>query len=127
MSLKLEGIHYIYGQGTEMVVHALNDINIENNNRSEFRNIASKNNVKNLLLLAFIFSILSLFFALIIVSISMNSSPLPSFPFSMTEHMWKFYLFLPLPLASLILGVIYIGQGYKCKKILLQELFVQYY
>ena len=29
MSLKLEGIHYIYGQGTEMVVHALNDINIE--------------------------------------------------------------------------------------------------
>lgn len=29
MSLKLEGIHYIYGQGTEMVVHALKDINIE--------------------------------------------------------------------------------------------------
>ena len=29
MSLKLEGIHYVYGQGTEMVVHALKDINIE--------------------------------------------------------------------------------------------------
>ncbi len=29
MSIKLEGIHYIYGQGTEMVVHALKDINIE--------------------------------------------------------------------------------------------------
>lgn len=29
MSIKLEGINYIYGQGTEMVVHALKDINIE--------------------------------------------------------------------------------------------------
>jgi len=29
MAIKLEGINYIYGQGTEMVVHALKDINIE--------------------------------------------------------------------------------------------------
>lgn len=29
MSIKLEGINYIYGQGTEMVMHALKDINIE--------------------------------------------------------------------------------------------------
>ena len=29
MSIKLEGINYIYGQGTEMVVHALKDIHIE--------------------------------------------------------------------------------------------------
>ena len=29
MSIKLEGINYTYGQGTEMVVHALKDINIE--------------------------------------------------------------------------------------------------
>lgn len=29
MSIKLEGINYLYGQGTEMVVHALKDINIE--------------------------------------------------------------------------------------------------
>ena len=31
MSIKLEGIHYLYGRGTEMVVHALKDINIEIN------------------------------------------------------------------------------------------------
>ena len=31
MSIKLEGINYLYGQGTEMVVHALKDINIEIN------------------------------------------------------------------------------------------------
>ena len=31
MSIKLEGINYVYGQGTEMVVHALKDINIEIN------------------------------------------------------------------------------------------------
>lgn len=29
MSIKLEGINYLYGQGTEMVSHALKDINIE--------------------------------------------------------------------------------------------------
>lgn len=29
MSIKLEGINYLYGQGTEMVVHALKYINIE--------------------------------------------------------------------------------------------------
>lgn len=29
MSIKLEGINYLYGQGTEMIVHALKDINIE--------------------------------------------------------------------------------------------------
>ena len=29
MSIKLEGINYLYGQGTEMMVHALKDINIE--------------------------------------------------------------------------------------------------
>ncbi len=31
MSIKLEGINYLYGQGTEMVVHALKNINIEIN------------------------------------------------------------------------------------------------
>lgn len=31
MSIKLEGINYLYGQGTEMIVHALKDINIEIN------------------------------------------------------------------------------------------------
>ena len=29
MAIKLEGINYIYGQGTEMVVHALKNINLE--------------------------------------------------------------------------------------------------
>ncbi len=29
MSIKLEGIHYIYGQGTELVVDALKDVNFE--------------------------------------------------------------------------------------------------
>lgn len=29
MSIRLEGINYIYGQGTEMVSHALHDVNIE--------------------------------------------------------------------------------------------------
>ena len=29
MAIKLEGINYIYGQGTELVVDALKDVNLE--------------------------------------------------------------------------------------------------
>ena len=88
----------------------------ENNKNLESRSTTLNNNIYNILILTFIFSILSIFIALIIISISMNSSPLPTFPFLMTEHMWKFYLVLPLPLSSFILGLIFVGKGYKCKK-----------
>ena len=34
----------------------------------------------------------------------------------MPENMWRFYLFLPIPLASLILGIIYKRKGFKSTK-----------
>lgn len=69
-----------------------------------------------LLILFFVLSIASIFMALISVAISVNISPLPEFPFTITEYMWEFYLFIPIPLASIVLGIIFKQKGYKCKK-----------
>lgn len=71
-------------------------------------------NIKKLLNVFLILSFLSIMFALITVSISVEISPLPDFPFIMTEHMWKFFLFLPIPIASLVLGIIFRIYKYKC-------------
>lgn len=68
------------------------------------------------LLALFILSIASIWIALIIVAISIQNSPIPDFPLAMVEHMWKFFLVIPIPLTSVVLGFIYIRQGYKCKK-----------
>ena len=51
-----------------------------------------------------------------VVVVSVSSSPLPDFPLVMTEYMWKFFIVVPVPLASIILGFIYLKKGYKCKK-----------
>ena len=72
--------------------------------------------VKTILLVAFIVSIASIWLALMLVAFSVQSSPIPDFPFAMVEHMWKFFLIIPIPLASLILGIIFTTKGYKCKK-----------
>lgn len=72
--------------------------------------------IKTILLVAFIVSIVSPWLALMLVAFSIQSSPLPDFPFTMVEHMWKFFLIIPIPLASLILGIVFIKKGYKTKK-----------
>lgn len=72
--------------------------------------------IKALLIILFILSLGSLYFALWIVSISVEASPIPDFPGAIIDHAWKFFLILPLPLTSTMLGVVYIKKGYKCKK-----------
>lgn len=78
--------------------------------------INTKKSIKRILLISFIISIASIWIALILVAISIQNSPIPNFPFAMVEYMWKFFLIIPLPLASLILGIVFIRKGYKCKK-----------
>ena len=78
--------------------------------------INTKKSIKRILLISFIISIASILIALMLVAISIQNSPIPNFPFAMVEHMWKFFLIIPLPLASLILGIVFIRKGYKCKK-----------
>ena len=72
--------------------------------------------VKIWLLVLFILTLASVHIGLTLVAIGVSRSPIPEFHFGMIWHMWKFYLVLPIPLASVILGVIYIKQGYKCLK-----------
>lgn len=80
------------------------------------KQVFTNSKVKLLLFITFILSILSIFIALAIVAISVEKSPLPEFPLTMVEHMWKFYLMIPLPLLSTVLGIIFINRKYKCKK-----------
>lgn len=72
--------------------------------------------IKALLLAAFILSLLSIFMALITVGISVSLSPLPDFPYNMPEYMWVFFVFIPLPLASAVLGIVFYAKNYRCKK-----------
>ena len=64
--------------------------------------------VKTLLLVMYILSYASLIGALILVRASIITSPLPDFPFTMIEHLWKFYLLVPVPATSAILGIVFI-------------------
>ena len=73
-------------------------------------------NIKIFLLVFFILSIASIHIALMIVGITMLHSPIPGSIVTMVEHMWIFFLFIPIPLASVVLGCVYIRKGYKCLK-----------
>ncbi|MCH5180338.1 MAG: helix-turn-helix transcriptional regulator [Erysipelotrichales bacterium] len=81
-------------------------------------NNSTKNNpmIKILLLVFFILSIASIFLALISVALSLQTSKIPEFMFSMTEYMWIFYVFIPIPVSSIILGFMFLRRKYKCKK-----------
>lgn len=72
--------------------------------------------IRRSLLAMFILSLLSIYIALIATVIAIGASPLPDFDFTMVEYMWIFYLVIPIPLASAILGMVYLGKKYKCKK-----------
>ena len=72
--------------------------------------------IRALLLVLFILSILSFFIAFVIIAISIFSSPIPEFPYTVQEHFWKFFLFLPVTISSTVLGFIFTKKGYRCKK-----------
>lgn len=69
-----------------------------------------------LLKISFLLSILSLFLGLLVVMVVFLASPLPEFVESLSRYVWIFFLFIPLPLASIILGIIFLQKKYKCKK-----------
>ena len=65
---------------------------------------------KNFLLWLFILTIACLWFPLFILA------EFETTPTTFTENMWVFYLFLPIPILSIILGIKYKKVGYKCTK-----------
>lgn len=62
------------------------------------------------LLLLFILSFLSIYMGLALVSATTN------YAHPTTENMWLYFVPLPIPLASLILGIIYKKKGFKATK-----------
>ncbi|MCM1194390.1 MAG: helix-turn-helix domain-containing protein [Firmicutes bacterium] len=72
--------------------------------------------IRTLLLVMFALSLLSMFIAITALVIAVNLSPLPEFDETMIEYMWVFFLIVPIPLSSLILGIIFRTKKYKCTK-----------
>jgi len=72
----------------------------------------NKSTTKTFLLILFILSFFTLYLALFLVSNATSNNANSA----MTENMWLFFLPLPIPLTSLILGVKYKKMGYKATK-----------
>ncbi len=69
-----------------------------------------KNILKTISILLFVLSICTLWGALLSVAMLSGSNQ------AMTENMWVFFLFLPLPIASIVFGFYLKKRGYKYKK-----------
>ena len=81
------------------------------------RNGQKYNPIMNKILLTlFVLSLCSIMFALVSVAICDNFSIYPKCLGTFAENMWIFFLFLPIPVASLVMGFIYRIKGYKCIK-----------
>ena len=76
----------------------------------------TRSSVKTLLLVMFVLSIASIFMALFAVAIAMQLSPIPEYRYTMPEYMWLFLVFIPIPLTSTVLGIVYLAKKYKCLK-----------
>ena len=86
-------------------------LNNETNSRGEAAEfIAGRKTVKAVLLALFILSLFSIYIALALVA-SKTTEVRP-----MVENMWLFFIPLPIPLASLILGIIYKIKGLRVTK-----------
>ena len=64
----------------------------------------------------FILSLCSIFLGLVIVGVSANNAPIPEDPYSMIENMWKMLLIIPIPLGSMIFGIVLTIKHFKCKR-----------
>ncbi|MBQ2717284.1 MAG: helix-turn-helix transcriptional regulator [Clostridia bacterium] len=72
--------------------------------------------IKTLLPVLFILTLASLLLALMSTAIAVETSPIPESPYSMIEYMWLFFVFLPIPITSIVLGFIFLRKKYRCKK-----------
>lgn len=81
-----------------------------NDEREISKSVKNLNAIKVILLLLFIFSFFTLFVALALISIKTTENK------AMIENMWLFFLPLPIPLSSLILGIVYKKKGLKTTK-----------
>ncbi|MBO5867144.1 MAG: hypothetical protein J6Q55_03750, partial [Clostridia bacterium] len=64
----------------------------------------------------FIASIAALPLGIATAGAVVETSPIPTFPYAFFENLWVLLVFLPIPVASAILGVVYKPKKYKCTK-----------
>lgn len=93
----------------ELILKLLN-VPVDENNTPKNKKI------KILLLSMFIASLLSIFLAMMTSAICVQYALFPNFEFVFLEYMWIWLLFLPLPLCSAVLGLVFLAKKYKCKK-----------
>lgn len=93
--LKANSMFYLCGK-SNAGISALNEKNYSTN--------------KKILTALFVASLLSLFIAMIIIML------ISSEEYMFFENLWVFFAFLPIPVASLIMGIVFKKRGYKCKK-----------
>lgn len=83
----------------------------------ELKNERKRIKFSNWLIVLFIFTIASIFFAMMTVGAIVQSSKYPiGLSTAVVEDMWVMFAYLPIPIASIILGIIGHKQGIKCKK-----------
>lgn len=85
---------------TKKIDKLLKILNIEKVSKEE-------NKTKKLLNTFILLTIFSIFFALITIAILVGLSPIPNFPYAMLEYMWVFYIYIPIPITSIVLAIIY--------------------
>lgn len=73
-----------------------------------------KDRIRIRMIALFIFTLLFSYFSFVFMAAIPNVMGIPFF--MAPEYYWCFYLFLPIPLFSLILGIKYKKQGIKCQK-----------
>lgn len=80
--------------------------------RKNISNINNKELIKNILLASFLLTIFSIYGALLTAGLVSKNKPSSLF----NESIWVFWLWLPIPIISIILGFKYEKNGFKCTK-----------
>lgn len=78
--------------------------------------IQKSKKVNVLLWVMFILALVSIQVGLMIVALCTSESPFYLFPYELINHIYKFFLIIPIPIISFVLGFIYRKKGYNCGK-----------
>ena len=106
--LQISGQIYIIKKDTLISESAF--ITFCGNTQNKIEAKKSEGKLKTISILLFVLSICTIWGALLFVAILSGTSQ------AMTENMWVFFLFLPVPIASIVFGFYLKKKGYKYKK-----------
>lgn len=68
------------------------------------------------LIIMLVLSIASVLIALTICFFILQTTTFPKYLIVITRYMWICFLFLPIPVASIVLGIVFTKKKYKCKR-----------